>query len=178
MKHSWKYYAGSQARHIFLKASLIGIPLPRNIDHKVDLRRYSEQCIDIILDAGANRGNTVLSYRSYFKPQVIYAFEPVVNSFNELKLNCQGFPDVRLFQMGLGDCCEKREINLSTNPEGHSLVRQENPEGKMESVRLTTVDHFVGQEQINRIDLLKMDVEGFEMQLLHGARESFESGKI
>ena len=66
-------------------------------------------------------------------------------------------------------------FRLSTDEE--SRFRHFKISGK-ESVDIKTIDWFLKQNEINEIDLLKIDTQGYDLQVLQGASESFRRGLI
>ncbi len=125
---------------------------------------------DIVIDAGAYTGNTV----SYFEQCVgatgkVYAFEPMQETFATLQENMGHIPHVHLVQAGV------------SNTDGHVYIAEQNSPGAslttQGDVRVATrsIDSFVQEQGLDRLDFLKMDIEGSEMDALKGAQNTIET---
>lgn len=155
--------------------------LPIGCDLVTDIRYKIKLPINTIFDVGANVGQTVLRFHNDFPLARIYSFEPVLNTFNQLRKNVSRFPNTQYFQMALGDTNNDQEIKTFTGKD--SLLNSLNPvsmnaEGKIEVIHVNTGDDFCREHQIESIDLLKIDTEGYELQVLHGFIGMMKESKI
>jgi len=89
---------------------------------------------------------------------------------------------VHLYQLALGSEAGEVEIVLQEDSQTHSLSRkgsaQHTPGLRTESLTVTTLDHFVSDKNIKFIDLLKIDTEGYEVEVIRGGSSSFKERKI
>lgn len=77
--------------------------------------------------------------------------------------------------MGLGEHEEVLELSLDGGGgEGNSFITNLNT-GLSEKVRVTTIDNFVREFKLSRVDYIKSDIEGMERNLLRGARETLKT---
>lgn len=116
----------------------------------------------IAIDVGANIGYHTVILSKLVK-QVI-AFEPEPNNFGLLKKNIEAnhCNNVIAVNLGLSDVIKKADLHLSeSNMGGHSIVM----EGKAIAISLTTLDDYLKGE---RVDFIKMDIEGAEGLALKG----------
>ena len=124
-----------------------------------------------IIDAGANIGNHTLYWAVERNANHIYSFEPLDTTFQTLKRNLElnDLTDkVTLYNVGLYN----EEINASIETTdikniGHTVFKP-NQNGKFS---LKTMDSY---DFGDKIDLLKIDVEGAEIELLEGAKKTIE----
>ncbi len=130
----------------------------------------------VIISAGANIGVFSL-FASVLCPRgKIFAFEPVRKTYGLLVSNTRHHPNVKAVNMALGDEEKEQEILTSAvNPGINSLVDSD-PALKnkrlfdgSEKVKVTTIDAFVEREGLKKVDVIKMDAEGYERQILKGA---------
>lgn len=88
--------------------------------------------------------------------------------------------NVSMFNLGAGESDSK--ITLYTNQEGssHASVynRTSNPFELKEEIEQRSLDSFCTEKNINKIDFLKIDVEGHEFSVLKGASNLLQEGKI
>jgi FkbM family methyltransferase len=135
-----------------------------------------------IIDIGANTGGySILSALS--NPNAaIYAIEPYSPNYNRLNINLKlnNCTNVKPIQLALGENAGTIEFTV---PEGNSISEVASVNGefsksmlpelkwKKEVVKLETVDNIKVNEKIARIDLIKCDVETYEMSVFRGMDE-------
>lgn len=164
------------------------IKLDLKIYPNLDLRRRKKLLnhykITKIIDVGANSGQYASEmFDLDFKGEII-SFEPVKSTFDSLEKKTKSTNNWKAFNFGLGDKNEELEINLSKNTYSSSLLHilpshvKSAPDSKIvgnETVTIKTLDSvfndFVNQKDIV---LLKIDVQGFEKNVLEGAEESLK----
>ncbi len=131
----------------------------------------------VVFDVGANRGQTIDLVRRAFSRPVIFSFEPNPDLLPELIRNyaCSA---VAIEGVALGNSEGSIDFHVSENSELSSVLAIEetavNPFSKVNirkcvSVPLTTLDSYVKQRGLTHIDLLKIDTQGFDLEVLRGA---------
>ena len=133
--------------------------------------------IETVFDVGANVGQSAHKFREAFPRANIYSFEPVRALFEELQKSGPGDEHVRCFQLALGSAPGIGKIYFTDHPTMNSLIEPENSLGS-EEVQIDTVDSFCAAHDIERIDLLKVDAEGFDLEVLKGAASLLSSGRV
>jgi FkbM family methyltransferase len=122
-----------------------------------------------VIDAGANVGFFSLRHAQNVGPSGrVFAFEPNPQVFELLQRNMarNGLTQVRCLASALGE--QVSEVRFHADPRGTSLGHVATESEGGDPVLCTTLDALVEQEQLSRIDLLKMDVEGYEPHILRG----------
>ncbi len=153
--------------------------LPFGCDHTEDIGRVSPKLnVNIIFDVGANVGSMTLAYRKRFPDAKLYSFEPVNETFHQLKEATKNDSNIHCYQMALAAQNGSGIINVGSKSGQNSLVIRQQSETNSQEVKLITLDDFIKKEEIEKIDILKIDVEGFECDVLRGAERTLESGKI
>ena len=134
---------------------------------------------DVIVDVGACEGMFSILMSTAFPDTQILAYEPVPTTYHTLVRNLElnGCKNVKAFNMGLGPNFKQR-INITTNKDGESGGSTScctfNPEvHTLIEVGLIPLDAVFELNGINRIRLLKMDVEGMEYDILYASRNLF-----
>lgn len=140
----------------------------------------------VIFDVGANIGSyskqILLSGVSVEK---IYAFEPHVITYQKLIENVADHP-IQAVNLGLSDnigvstLYDRASSNGSSHASLSSAIFSEVhcEEAESTQIQLTTVDEFSKLSQIECIDLLKIDVEGYEINVLRGAEKMIKAGNV
>ena len=141
----------------------------------------------VCFDIGANKGQTIELLQSIYKKPVIHAFEPASTTFTALKNQSPG-PDVHLYQLAFGEQAGVAEFRnyqqselssfLPMNPDKTENLFAEEAVVSIESVRVDTLDTFCATHQIDYIDLLKIDTQGFELPVLRGGMNLLSQGKV
>jgi FkbM family methyltransferase len=121
---------------------------------------------DVVIDAGAWIGD--FSAYSASKGAVSYAFEPVDDTYLWLKKTAELNKGIIAVKKGLSSFNGKVKISMDeVNSEASSIVLNRNKDG--EEIEVTTLDSFVEENNISRIDFIKSDIEGAERDMLRGA---------
>ena len=139
---------------------------------------------DIVLfDVGANIGDYTKLLMKYFHKAHIYCFEPSNSTFEALTSNITS-SQVSLNNIGLSD--EKTESVLYFDHEMSGMASLYKRQldwadisfSEHEKITLDTIDSYCEENGIGKIDFLKIDVEGNELNTLKGAKRMIEEGKI
>lgn len=135
---------------------------------------------DTCLDIGANIGwYTTLLARVVGGAGAVHAFEPVPDVFARLVENWRlndAPSNVHLNASALGTSAGTAELHVFAGlPEGHSSI---STLGRADYATvpcpMTTLDAYLHENGVGRVDFIKMDVEGAELQCLEGAGRVFE----
>ena len=139
----------------------------------------------ILFDIGANHGAYALYLRRVSPQSTIYAFEPHPRTFATLQARLADDPNIRLFNLAVSDvpgalklydfASEDGSTQASLDPEA---IRLFSTEMVAHDVTVTTIDAFMAEHAIARIDLLKIDTEGFDLAVLRGATAALAARAI
>lgn len=123
-----------------------------------------------VVDVGAHVGYyTRLFSRLVGATGAVYAFEPHPRNFSLLEHNTKRLTNVVRISLALSDReGETRLFESAQATGGHSLLASRGPYTREIAVRTTSLDEWVGERDI---DLIKLDVEGAELEVLRGARK-------
>lgn len=148
------------------------------VDVEVDLQRLTAASpLRTIFDVGGNFGQSAIKFSRAFPEAQILTFEPVPDSFRKLEVNIAGRRGIEAFNHGFGDIAGSFEIQIQPNAGGNTLLGTKSAHGSVE-IRLETLDAFASEKGIEEIDLLKIDVEGYELQVLRGAEGLLARGAV
>jgi FkbM family methyltransferase len=128
----------------------------------------------IVFDVGANIGFVTLNLAKCCSDGFVYAFEPDSRTFNTLQVNLKenNYQNIASYQVALGTRTEKMLLSRieRTNPGANRILPQRSPhEYDQEWVDVEPLDLIADRLSIPRVDLIKIDVEGFELFVLKGA---------
>lgn len=136
----------------------------------------------VIFDVGSNVGQSIHNFRNYFRDPVIHAFEPSPSAFQQLRNNTKNLPKVKLNNLGLGRQCETRPFFENTFSDMSSFLEPsvdswgETKDRPM--LTISTLDDYCEREKIGRIDILKSDTQGFDLEVIKGGPKLIKSNKI
>lgn len=144
------------------------------------LERLDSNLLKVVFDVGANVGKWTIKLNELHPNTIIYAFEPVSETFNRLKVASNKNPRISAHCKALSDNSGKLIFHFFPNQSTFSSVFDHSmgKEGVKIEVESITGDEFCKNNSIDSIDLLKIDTEGFESKVLLGFKEMFEKGQI
>jgi FkbM family methyltransferase len=180
-----RFIVGSRMSHLrYAILSAPWFPLTRYIA-KGSYALYDIQCFsgtrhfNVIFDVGANVGQTAHGLISYFPVSQIYCFEPATAPFEKLKSNYGH--KVHCFQKALGSARESRTLFIQGDSELNTFVQdapRNDPSVRPETVEVDTIDRFCEELNIGAIDLLKIDAQGWELEVLRGANRMIDANSV
>ena len=150
----------------------------------------------IIFDVGANEGQSIKKYLNILKNPTIHSFEPVSSAFNIMSEKFSSDKKIYLNNCALGKKGQKKTINVFQKTQNSSFYNinlntdwlkkrskqynstQKGYLKKKEVVPIITLDQYCKKHKINRIDLLKIDTQGHELEVLSGAKNLIKENKI
>lgn len=161
-------------------------------------KREINKADPIVIDVGANRGQTISFFIKHFSKAGIHAFEPNPKLFQKLIMKFNNTSNIVLYRKGLSningelvfnetilnETSTLEELNLkSTYLQVKARVLGVKPERLVSArymVEVVTLSDFLASQNINQIDVLKIDVEGHEYKCLQGlfSRLNCEIGYI
>lgn len=153
--------------------------------HKIKINIESP----IIFDVGANQGQSIRRFKKIFPKSIIHAFEPIKEEFDKLQNEFKSDSNIFLNNCALGDSLGKNKFNIMAST-GHSSFFKIRPNTewlkirskefgaaengyikKVVDVKINTINNYCNNNNILKIDILKLDTQGFEEKILAGASE-------
>lgn len=134
-----------------------------------------------VLDVGANIGQFAVAAVKIFSPMVIHSFEPLSDAFAELRSNTRTLPAVTVHQYAIGSADGESRIRANKFSHSSSLLPLGSAhlnafpfaqEAHIEPIQIRRLDSVLKTAKLPRPCLLKIDVQGFEKEVLAGARDT------
>lgn len=134
-----------------------------------------------VIDVGANVGQFAISAAKLLPGAQIYSFEPHPGCVSRLRKNTRALKNVVVFPVALGNASGKLPFFQNVNSHSSSLLplagsHKEAFPGAVESgtieVAVATLDEIARDLRLEAPVLLKLDVQGYESQVLEGAAET------
>lgn len=137
----------------------------------------------VLFDVGANVGLVAIDVLALHPTATVHAFEPHPANVAALRRNLEPHLGGRAHLLPVAAGAEPGQLDLVVGHEaGAHRLRgaDETLDGQASTlpVDVITLDEYAADEGIERIDVMKLDVEGFELGVLQGASSLLERGAI
>jgi len=117
---------------------------------------------DVIVDAGAHIGLASLFFANKYPQARILALEPALNNYKLLNKNTKKYSNIETVRAALWDCETKLQVkNPNSEPWGFRLIKDE----ESGSIPAIGINGLKKKYEIEKISLLKMDIEGSEKRV-------------
>lgn len=130
---------------------------------------------DVFLDIGANIGNHSVFCADNFNE--IYAFEPNLRTFKVLEANAMLKNNIHAFNIGLSNKKHSQTASFDTGNLGSASLVHEGSDSATVQFSLDRFDQLNLISKDQKIDFIKIDVEGFELQALQGCEQTLSVHK-
>jgi len=143
---------------------------------------YGDQFIsrgDVAFDGGANQGIYTTAFANYVGATgKVISIEPMKYAVDLIQKNCElnGLDNVEIANAGLSDEIGTARLDLSEGVGSASITNDYGGEDVIE-IETTTIDTLVEQFSLDRVDFIKLDIEGAELKALYGAKNTIEKLK-
>lgn len=163
------------------------------------LKKNNFTNFDLIIDVGAHKGESIIFFLENFNVKKIISFEPSPINFELLKKNTGKIKSrftnskVKLENFGLGK--QENVLKLKQHSESSSSTITDFKEDsnylkkknkflnikdsvyKLIDINVTSLNSYIKKNDIKKIDLIKVDTEGYEFEVLTGLNENFKNVK-
>ena len=157
--------------------------LPFGVNLRSDIERLGgTKNIHTAYDVGAHHGLISRCLAEMFSNTMVYSFEPVSTTYKVLKERTADNSRITAFNYALGNTDSEVSILLKEDSEWNSLKPDLNKKTDsnllQETIRVRKLDEVAHENNHRHIDFLKVDTEGFEIEVLSGARKYLEENRI
>ena len=160
-----------------------------------DLLKRKISKTPIIFDVGGNKGQSVAIFKKIFEKPIIHTFEPIKSEFDQMYEKYKSDLNVTLNNYALGEVAGEKKFNISaqTGASSFNKINQNSKWIKVRSkeyktsinefvkstnVKISTLDDYFLKNNINHIDLLKIDTQGYEDKVLQGGMYTLKQNKV
>jgi FkbM family methyltransferase len=161
-----------------IKKSAFGLVLEEDLKSLDQKRPFRT-----IFDIGANEGQTAAHLSELFPAARIYSCEPSSRTFEKMKTRVQGIPNVTPIRTAVGSNEGTVKFKITGASVNSSILDYHKPTGgdiicDEEEVPLRTVAGICAEHKIDKIDLLKIDTQGYDMQVMMGTEAMLKAHKV
>ena len=129
--------------------------------------------VDIILDLGANFGAASICFAIRHPNSTIISFEPVFETYKILDLNTKNFKSIFTYNIAASDQDGTADIYIDKNKLGRSSLFSNHMNFNYnfsEKINIVNFYSFLRNNNIEKIDILKIDVEGSELKIINNIK--------
>jgi len=161
----------------FYRQALLRQQVAAAVEHDTLLKKIGRETKTVV-DVGANRGQFALAARHHAQDAYILAFEPLEEAAEVFKKVFQADPAVELHRCAIGSRQGEVEMHVSRADDSSSLLPIADLQQKffpgteekgLRQVIVTPLDAALYPEQIQAPAFLKIDVQGYELEVLKGS---------
>jgi FkbM family methyltransferase len=142
----------------------------------------------VIIDGGAHLGGAAEAFAVLLPDATIHCFEPDPTLGRQIAAKFAGNPRVHVVQVALGNTPGKTKFNINASRPTNSLLLASDvlePGLKVLcqfvdqiEVDVTTIDDYCRSQGLPRLDILKLDLQGFDLFALQGAENTLKQVKV
>jgi len=136
----------------------------------------------VIVDVGANVGQSIEQFRAIFQNPEIHAFEPSPRTFDQLKARTGRLDNLNLHNMALGAAQGSLKFSENSDSVMSSFLEPDRDcWGEVQArydVRVETLDRYCELNNISSIEVVKLDTQGFDYEVLKGAKTMLDEHRI
>ena len=152
-------------------------------------RLLGEHKVTVIVDGGASIGDTSERFCNLFPEAVVHAFEPYPPFQEFIRRKSLENPRIKLAPFALAETSGDVVMHVNQSEGTNSLLKPD-IEGKGSiygellkgkgtvKVKVTSLDDWMRNARIPKVDVLKLDIQGLELEALRGAGESLGNGQV
>lgn len=142
----------------------------------------------VILEAGAHMGYDTFGLAKIWPAGKVYAFEPVPHLYIDLEERVKGLKNVSLYNLALGEknCSIQMFVSSGKSTASSSILK---PSKHLElfpsvmfdqkvNVEMKTLNHWIKKEKISEVDLMWLDLQGYEINALQGASDFIKNVSV
>lgn len=186
----FRFFGWGIFRYYYMRGDMIHVKWRQN---SIYLRRYSSDNVlfknifinkeydiscdfipEVIVDCGANIGLATVFFKDKYPSSKIFTIEPDVANFNMLQRNTATYSDIYLIHAGIWS----RSTNLCIKDLDSPSWAFQVEESESGSISAISIMDIIDRYQLSKIDVLKIDIEGSEVNLFSGNLEWLQYVKV
>jgi FkbM family methyltransferase len=172
----YELYEGKKLIHVdVVPGWLLSRAYLKSIVMKVNLRYFALKPGHVVVDVGAGTGTEAIVYADLVGVEgQVFAIESHPETFRSLQtlIVKGGYSNIEAHQVAIGNDNGAVWLQNQHAHQKNALMEEPDIEERAVSVEMRTLDQFVLDNKIKQIDFLKVNIEGAELQMLDGMKQS------
>ena len=151
-----------------------------SFEHRTVLKLLQKRHLDLIIDVGSNKGQFTFASKIYFPNVTIISFEALKSEFKKYINLISSFKKIKAYNYALGNIKKITKMNIASSPDSSSLLKMNDLQIKefgtyetklYEEIEVRRLDEWLDQIKSFKSILMKIDVQGFELEVLKGSKQ-------
>ncbi len=134
---------------------------------------------ETIIDIGSNKGQFILLVEKIFPRKKIFSFEPIVELLDKQKQFFKYKRNINFYNIALGNTAKFDKFLITNRTDSSSFLEIENKKNYSDyylvkeerKIKINTLDKILYKKNLNHPILIKIDVQGFELEVLKGSKK-------
>jgi FkbM family methyltransferase len=173
------FFALKGYRKIFFKGNVS----LSSIQIAYSFKRQIKEEINLLIDVGANEGQFALTWNHFFPQTRIVSFEPVPDTYKKLQQKIAGREKIQAINVALGSTAGQQKIHKNMHSHASSFLQVSDYQkdiiprtvtDSLEEVTVSTLDNYMQEFGDFSNAILKLDVQGFEKEVILGGGKMLE----
>jgi FkbM family methyltransferase len=139
----------------------------------------SHDVVRMAFDVGAYQGEWTTMVRRHHPHVLVHCFEVSPMVAEKLAMQFAGIDGIVVNQFGLGSGSGPRTLHVNDRfPDQTSLVERRDSDTRAVEVHMRSGDDYMREHAIERVDFVKVDAEGYDLEVLRGFSSSLADGRV
>ena len=138
---------------------------------------YKIKRINTLIDIGSNKGQFILLCLKFFSKIKVYSFEPIKEILKKQKKFFKFYTKIFYYNLGVGSINKHSIFFITNRIDSSSFLKINNVKNfsknyditEKRKIKIATLDRILGKKKLDRPILMKIDVQGYEFEVLKGA---------
>ena len=157
--------------------------IPANVELEPLIKKIKEP--ETIIDIGSNKGQFILLAENMYPEKKVYSFEPIIELINKQKKFFKFKKNIYYYNIALGSTVKSDNFLITKRIDIFSFLEIEKNKNNSDyynvqekrNIKINTLDNILYKKKLTYPILIKIDVQGFELEVLKGSQKILKATK-